>query len=140
MQEGMINILDLIPQRSPIVMVDNFCGIDNLGKSYTELTLREDNIFIEDGKLSECGLIEHIAQSAAARVGYLAQTNNEPVPIGFIGSVNNFQLYVNPLLGEKINTSVEIIQDVMNISLIESVCMVSDKIVATCRMKIFLDK
>lgn len=140
MQEGMIDILYLIPQRAPIIMVDNFLGTDDVGKSYTELTLREDNIFIENGKFSECGLIEHIAQSAAARVGYFAKINNEPVPIGFIGSVNNFQLYANPLLGETINTSVEIIQDLMNISLIESVCMVGDKIVATCRMKIFLDK
>ena len=74
-------ILNLIPQRPPIVMVDSFCGIED-NCSYSGLTVTDDNIFCQEGKLQEAGIIEHIAQSAAARIGYIYLQKNEPVPLG----------------------------------------------------------
>ncbi len=131
-------ILDLIPQRAPIVMVDEFLGIDdNISK--TRLAVKDDNIFVDDGMLSECGLIEHIAQSAAARVGYVFKTNNQEIPIGYIGSVNNFELKEFPKVGEVISTEIEIIQEVFNITLIQAKCYINDVEIASCKMKIFLD-
>ena len=53
-------ILNLIPQRPPIVMVDSFCGIEE-NCSYSGLTVTDDNIFCQEGKLQEAGLVEHIA-------------------------------------------------------------------------------
>lgn len=131
-------ILDLIPQRAPIVMVDEFLGIDN-NISKTRLSVKDDNIFVDDGILSECGLIEHIAQSAAARVGYVFKTNNQEIPIGYIGSVNNFELKEFPKVGEVISTEIEIIQEVFNITLIQAKCYINDVEIASCKMKIFLD-
>jgi predicted hotdog family 3-hydroxylacyl-ACP dehydratase len=113
----MDNILDLIPQRTPIVMVDEFLGMDN-NVSRTRFTIYNDNIFVENNEFSECGLIEHIAQSAAARVGYIFKSKDLPIPIGYIGSVNNFVISQNPKVGEVINTTIEIIQEVFNITLI----------------------
>ena len=131
-------ILDLIPQRAPIVMVDEFLGIDdNISK--TRLAVKDDNIFVDDGMLSECGLIEHIAQSAAARVGYVFKTNNQEIPIGYIGSVNNFELKEFPKVGEVISTEIEIIQEVFNITLFQAKCYINDVEIASCKMKIFLD-
>ena len=57
-------ILDLSPQRPPIVMVDSFFGIEE-NHSYSGLTVTADNIFCETGKLQEAGIIEHIAQSVS---------------------------------------------------------------------------
>lgn len=134
----MNNILDLIPQRAPIVMVDEFLGIDN-NVSRTRFTVYNDNIFVSNGEFSECGLIEHIAQSAAARVGYIFKSKNLPIPIGYIGSINNFVIYQNPKVGEAINTTIEIIQEVFNITLIQAYCHIDGKEIASCRMKIFLE-
>lgn len=134
----MDNILDLIPQRTPIVMVDEFLGIDN-NVSRTRFTVYNDNIFMNNGEFTECGLIEHIAQSAAARVGYIFKSKNLPIPIGYIGSVNNFVIYQNPKVGEAINTTIEIIQEVFNITLIQAYCHIDGKEIASCRMKIFLE-
>lgn len=134
----MDNILVLIPQRAPIVMVDEFLGIDN-NVSRTRFTVYNDNIFVNNGEFSECGLIEHIAQSAAARVGYIFKSKNLPIPIGYIGSVNNFVIYQNPKVGETINTTIEIIQEVFNITLIQAYCHIDGKEIASCRMKIFLE-
>lgn len=135
----MDNILDLIPQRAPIVMVDKFLGIeDNLSK--TCLTVSKDNIFVDNDKLSECGLIEHIAQSAATRVGYIFKTNNQPIPIGYIGSINNFELKDIPKVGDIISTTIEVIQEVFNITLIQAHCSVNNVEIASCKMKIFLEQ
>ncbi len=133
------NILELIPQRRPIVMVDKFLGIED-NVSRTEFTISEDNIFVDNGEFSECGLIEHIAQSAAARVGYIFKTKDMPIPIGYIGSVNDFKLIENPRVGDTISTTVEILQEVFNITLIKAHCVVNGKEAATCKMKIFLDQ
>ena len=48
-------ILNLIPQRPPIVMVDSFFGIEK-NHSYSGLTVTADNIFYETGKLQEAGI------------------------------------------------------------------------------------
>ncbi len=134
----MDKILDLIPQRPPIVMVDKFLGLED-NFSRTCLTVRKDNIFVDNGVFSECGVIEHIAQSAAARVGYIFKSKNEAIPLGYIGSVNDFILIENPKLGDKIDTTIEILHEVFNITLIQAHCKVGNKDVASCKMKIFLD-
>ena len=134
----MDNIISLIPQRAPIVMVDKFIGVDgNLSK--TALTVAEGNIFVDGGEMSECGLIEHIAQSAAARVGYLFTEAGKPIPIGYIGSVNNFEIKQFPKVGETISTIIEVIQEVMGITLIMAHCYINEVEIASCKMKIFLE-
>ena len=135
----MDNILDLIPQRAPIVMVDEFLGIDE-NVSRTRFTVYEQNLFVENNKLSECGLIEHIAQSAAARVGYIFKSKQQPIPIGYIGSVNNFELKALPQVGDTVSTTIEVVQEVFNITLIQAYCRVGDKEIASCKMKIFLEQ
>ena len=135
----MDNILELIPQRAPIVMVDEFVGIDE-NISRTRFTVYEENIFVDNNKLSECGLIEHIAQSAAARVGYIFKSNHQPIPIGSIGSVNNFELNELPQVGDTVSTTIEILQEVFNITLIKAVCHIGDREIASCKMKIFLEQ
>ena len=134
----MDSILDLIPQRRPIVMVDEFLGIED-SVSRTRFTISQENIFVDEGVFSECGLIEHIAQSAAARVGYIFRSKNCPIPIGYIGSINNFAISKHPVVGDTIETSIEIIQEVFNITLIQAHCFVGGVEIATCKMKIFLD-
>ena len=134
----MNNILDLIPQRAPIVMVDEFLGIEDK-VSRTRFTVKKDNIFVDDELLSECGLIEHVAQSAAARVGYIFKSNNKPIPIGYIGAVNDFSIIKNPMIGDVITTTIETVQEVFAITLIQAQCHVGDTMIATCKMKIFLE-
>lgn len=134
----MDSILELIPQRAPIVMVNEFVGIEG-NVSRTRFAVYNENIFVDNGCLSECGLIEHIAQSAAARVGYIFKSNNQPIPLGYIGSVNDFKLVENPRVGETIETTIEVIQEVFGITLIEAHCSIEGREVASCKMKIFLD-
>ena len=131
-------ITDLIPQRPPIVMVDELVGVEE-DVTTTRLTVREENIFVDGGIFSECGLIEHMAQSAAARVGYLFRSAGKEIPVGYIGSVNNFALVRLPETGETVETRITVVQEVFNITLVEAVSAVGDEEIASCQMKIFLD-
>lgn len=132
-------ILQLIPQRPPIVMVDKLYSVDG-ETSYSGLTVKADNIFCQNNHLAEPGLIEHIAQSAAARVGYIYTQKGEAVPLGFIGSVDKFKLHKLPEVGSELYTEVKVMQEIGDITLIAASTSVDGKPVAECRMKIFLKK
>ena len=132
-------LLSLIPQRDPVVMVDAFYGAGEV-LSHSGLTVKPDNIFCENGVLREPGLIEHVAQSAAARVGYLCMKQNIPVPVGFIGGVKNFQIHRLPVAGETLYTTIKIEQNMMDITLISAKIMIGDDVIAECEMRIFLRK
>lgn len=129
----------LIPQRPPIVMVDKFYGIED-NQSFSGLTITADNIFCQDGEFQEPGIIEHIAQSAAARIGYLYQQLNEPVPLGFIGSVDKLKIHHLPKVGNKLHTTITIVQELFDITLISAETTADNTLIAECKMKIFLKK
>lgn len=132
-------IMKLIPQRPPIVMVDSFYGIED-NCSYSGLTVAADNIFCRKGKLQESGIIEHIAQSAAARIGYIYLQKNEQVPLGFIGSVDKLTIHDLPETGQELFTEITIIQEVFDITLVSARVSAPQGVIAECRMKIFLAK
>lgn len=129
----------LIPQRDPIVLVDRFYGMDKDG-SYTALKIEPSTLFCRDGRFDECGLTEHIAQSAAVRVGYLYRRKGEKIPTGFIGSVDKMKYYALPCVGDDLHTCVRVIQEVFDITLISAEVWVGEKRIADGRLKIFLKK
>lgn len=133
-------LLEYIPQRTPIVMVDAFYGIDDQGQSRSGLTVREGNIFVADGVLDECGIVEHIAQSAALRAGYASRSRGERVRLGYIGAVNDLKVHLLPPAGSRLVTETVIEQEVMNITLIRARTECDGKTVAECRMKIYMEE
>lgn len=132
-------ILALIPQRPPIVMVDSFFGVED-ACSWSGLTVAADNIFCEAGKLQEAGIIEHIAQSAAARIGFIYTRQGEKVPLGFIGSVDKLRIYRLPETGSRLLTEITVVQEVFDITLISAQVKAGEEVIAECRMKIFIKK
>lgn len=132
-------ILKYIPQREPMVMIDRFYGIEG-GCSYSSLYVKADNIFCENDFLTESGIIEHIAQSAAVRSGYEHISRNEPVPVGFIGSVGKLHIYTLPPVGSELQTTLRIEAEMMNIILISAQVEINGEPVAACQMKIALQK
>ena len=131
------NILEYIPQRPPMVMVDSL--IDASVKSATSCFLiKEDNIFLKDDFLSSPGLIENIAQTAAASAGYQFKENQLPVKIGFIGSIKKLAIHSWPKIGDELRTTIEEINEVMNVKIITGKISCNEKEIASCEMKIFL--
>jgi 3-hydroxyacyl-[acyl-carrier-protein] dehydratase len=123
------NILRLIPQRPPIVMVDALLE-HSPEVSLSQLHISEDNIFVADGLFQMPGMVENIAQTAALRMGYDHMINmdpsaTEPVkpPVGFIGEVKNLKIHV--------------LHTIFTASVIRGTVMLDGNIAAECEMKIF---
>ena len=133
------NIIRYIPQREPIVMVDELLESKN-NKTITGFKIKTDGIFVQSGKLQEPGLIENIAQTAAAGVGYQFALNEELVPPGFIAAIKNLHIHYLPSVGEELITTVEILEEVFDMSLIKGEISVNDRIIVDCEMKIVLKK
>ena len=132
-----IPITSLIPQRPPFVMVDKVVSCDNT-KAVTEFVVREDNIFLDDMKLSAAGIIENMAQSCAARMGCISRLGSEPVKICFIGDIRDCEILRQPDCHETLTTHIEVIEEVFNLTLASVVTKVADETIASARMKIAL--
>lgn len=133
----MPEIKELIPQRDPILEVDSLLSATET-EATTSLTVREDNYFAESGVLHEPGLIEHMAQSAAAFAGYATFLRNEPPHLGFIGEVKKCHISTLPAVGEQLTTTVTLVSEIAGITLVKISTTSADTPVADCQMKIFL--
>lgn len=133
--------MDILPQRPPFIMVDQLTYYD-LRKATTLFTVREDNFFCSGGRMEEAGLVENIAQTCAARTGYEAKTNTHGgdgnIKIGMIGMIKKMDIFRCPRVGEQLETSIEVVQDIFSTSLVTSKVEIGGEIIATCEMKIFL--
>lgn len=130
-------ILELIPQRPPFVMVDSLLYCD-LGVTRTQLEIREDNIFNDRGRLSTAGICENIAQTCAARLGYLSLASGQAVKLGYIGAISNMQVTRTPQTGDTIVTEINVLQEVFNITLVHAVVKFGDEVIAETDLKIAL--
>lgn len=132
-----IPLKELIPQRPPFVMIDKMMSF-NMTVTETQLEVRADNVFCKKGRLTAEGLMENIAQTCAARMGYINLINNEAVKIGVIGSVNNYEVFRTPKVGEVILTSIEVIEEMFQITMVKAVVKCGEETLAQSNMKIAL--
>lgn len=132
------NPLELIPQRPPMVLVDRFEGIDAEGVSTTGYTVEPAGLFVAGGRMSECGIIEHMAQSAAARIGWCCRAEGRPVPVGFIGAVSRLELHDLPRTGAHLRTRLRIVQEIGPLSLAEVRTEADGRPLAEGNLKIYL--
>jgi predicted hotdog family 3-hydroxylacyl-ACP dehydratase len=133
------NILTLIPQRAPFVMVDKLLRCDGEGAK-TNFRVTEDNVLTENGYFSEAGLMENIAQTAAAKAGYEAITHSKPVEVGYIGAVKNLEIFGLPKTGDELITDIKIENHIFDVTVITGTVRCNGTVMATCEMKIFISK
>lgn len=139
-QEPILNgedILKIIPQRAPVVMVDTLYDVSD-DSADTALTIAPDNIFCRDGVLTESGIIEHTAQSAALFSGYGYYLKGENPHLGFIGEIKHFDIFCLPRCGETLNTHLTVLASAMGITLVTVVVISESGEVAKGQMKIFI--
>ena len=131
------NILRYIPQRPPMVMVDELLEASDV-HAITTLEIKDENIFLEGEKLSEAGLVENMAQTAAAQLGYQCALRNIPVPIGYIAALKDLRISQLPRKGAIITTSIRITNQISDITIVEGVVEQEAGVCCRCEMKIFV--
>ena len=130
-----IAIDGILPQREPFLFVDRFEHFDEL-QTRTSFTVPAEHLLVEDGRLTAPGILEHMAQSSAARIGYLCKyILHVPVRIGFIGAIRKFRVERLPAVGETLTTTVILREDVFGITLTDVVVRVNDEIIAEAALK-----
>ncbi len=124
-----------IPQRAPFVFVDTVMDADP-SHAVTRFLIKDDCPLAFDKELSLAGLMENAAQTCAVRAGWVQKQQGESVKKGFIGAVKAQTVKRFPQVGETLVTEANLIQEVMNISLIECVTKVNNEVVATTTLKL----
>lgn len=131
-------IFELIPQREPMVMVDEHISTEN-NKTVTRFYIEPTTMFLENGFLSEAGIIENIAQSAAVHSGIIfKQSGSDKAPIGFIATIQELQINFYPKTGDQLQTEISFLGEVLGVSIIEGISYCNQSICASCKMKIFI--
>ena len=131
-----IDIKELLPQKKPFITIDRMVHFDKVF-TRTMLKVTTDNIFVENNEFTEAGIMENIAQTCAARMGYINRyLHSEKVKIGFIGSIKNLVIEELPQVGDELKTTIEVVNEVFAITLVNAKVEVADKLIASCEMKI----
>src|ERR1700744_4283669 len=131
------DILPLIPQKPPFVMVDKLLHADEL-ITRSSFIIKIDNVLVKNGSFQEAGLMENIAQTAALRAGYIAQTENKPVEAGYIGAIKDFEVFDLPKVGDELITEIKIENQVFNVTILSGKVYSNGNLLASCEMKVFI--
>ena len=133
-----IDVRELLPQQPPFVMVDSLLHFDEQITS-TAFEVRDDNIFVDNGVLNACALAENIAQTCAARLGFVNKyILKRAIQIGFIGSIRNMEVLRCPAVGELLTTTIVVREQIMGLTLVDATIKAGDETMATAEMKIAL--
>lgn len=131
------DIIDYIPQRAPFVMVDSIQSHDET-VTRTCFRILPGNLLVESEVLKEPGMVENIAQSAAAHAGFLAKQEGLPVRLGYIGAIKNLRIHGFPKINEEIITEIRIENQIFDVSVVSGKISCNNKLLAECEMKIFI--
>ena len=130
-----IDIRGILPQRPPFDFVGRLVRYDDR-ETVTAFTVPAEHLLVEDGFLTASGILEHMAQSSAARIGYLCKyILHVPVRIGYIGAIRKFRVHRLPVVGETLTTTVILVEDVFGISLADVTVRVGEEVIAEAALK-----
>jgi predicted hotdog family 3-hydroxylacyl-ACP dehydratase len=132
------NIKILIPQKPPFIMVGQLLFSDD-DITRTAFTVTADNVLVINGEFTEAGLMENMAQTAAAGSGNMARIENRPIAEGYIGAVKNLEVFDLPKIGDELLTEIKVETRLLNIAIVTGKVWCNEKLIAQCEMKIFIN-
>lgn len=131
-----IDIHELLPQQEPFVMISSLVRFD-MQTTVTETIVSADNMFVEDGVFTAPGIVENIAQTCAARIGYVNKyILKKGIQLGFIGAIRDLKVKQLPKVGDTITTSISVIDSVFGMTLVDAVVLNNGTEVVSAQMKI----
>jgi 3-hydroxymyristoyl/3-hydroxydecanoyl-(acyl carrier protein) dehydratase len=128
---------NLIPQKAPFVMVDKLIHFEE-NQVIAGLTITENNIFTQNNRFTAPGLIEHMAQTVALYTGYQYYLRKESAPVGYIGAIKKAEIIELPEVNKELTTTVNILHDIMDVTLVTAETTCDGKIIASSEMKTVL--
>ena len=131
-----IDIHTILPQQEPFVMIGALTHFE-MSHIVTELVIPEDNIFVQDGRFCVAGLIENVAQTCAARTGYINKyILHRGVDIGYIAAIREMDVMELPRVDERITTEMWVREEVFGMILADAVVRCGDRILMKIEFKV----
>lgn len=114
----LLPIESYLPQKHPFIFIERMSEVDQ-SRCRGELTIKEDNVLVNDGHFIESGILENIAQTCAAHIGYVEIhiRKNPHIRIGMVAQIKEMEVYRYPKVGESISTIVETLDDYGEVSI-----------------------
>jgi predicted hotdog family 3-hydroxylacyl-ACP dehydratase len=131
------NAVEFIPQKYPFVLVDKLLYADE-NTSRCSFPIPDEHLFVKNGFYSTSGMVESMAQTAAAGTGYLFKKANKAVPIGYIGAVQKLEVFGWPPAHSEITMEIKLLTNILQVSLVSASVKWSAGVLASCEMKIFI--
>lgn len=125
---------NLIPQKAPFVMVDKLLYYSET-KIISGFTVPSKNIFVLDNRFLAPGLIENMAQTIALHTGYKFYLAKRPAPVGYIGAIKKASVFQLPEITAELETTVEILHDIMGITMVTAKVECNGVVLAQSEMK-----
>lgn len=131
-----VDVHGILPQQEPFVMIDKLVHFE-MNTSTTETMVKETNIFVDNGCFSASGMMENIAQTCAARIGFYNKyiLHNE-VQIGFIGAISKYMIHKLPKVGQMISTKVDILEEIFGMTLAQASITCEGEVIVTAEVKL----
>lgn len=141
-----IDVSNFLPHREPMLMVTSVIEIDDDSVA-TQFYISEDCIFLKNGKLSETGLIENLAQAASGVVGQsffekddINGTGNKLV--GYISAIKKVEILQLPSVGQTIVTKAKLISrfDTAEVTIcsLEAQTFLAEKLIVSSTMNFLI--
>lgn len=133
-------ICKLIPQQPPFVLVDELIEYTP-NRIVSSFNIPQEHVLVDsNGALTEAGIIEHFAQTIALHQGYDYFTRNLSPPVGYIGSIKNFEIHLLPHAGQKLSTTVHILQHLFGVTAVRGEVRCENRLIATGEMRTVIAK
>ena len=128
-------ICKLIPQQPPFVLVDTLIeyGADRIVSAFN---IPQQHVLVDtNGALTEAGVIEHFAQTIALHQGYDYFTRNLSPPVGYIGSIKDFEVHRRPRAGQQLSTTIHILQRMFGVTAVRGEVRCHGDLIAAGEMR-----
>lgn len=137
MQLPVNDIAPLIPQKPPFVLISRLLYADGQ-TTRSSFTIPEDHLMVRNGRLTEGGLLENIAQTVAAGAGFMAISSGQNVQEGYIASAKNFEVFELSNAGDTLITEVTILESMAGMTIVSGEIKRDDNVLARCELRVML--
>lgn len=102
-------------------------------------TIPADNLLVVNGYFSESGMIENMAQTAGAGVGYRTLKEGRALQTGYIAALRNVKINARPRVNDPITTEIRFQQSLLGFHLVKGTIKLNGDEIASCEFKIFVN-
>ena len=116
-------------------MIDAMLHYDDT-RTTTSFEIRDNNLFLSADRLTSCGVIENIAQTCAARIGYINKyILKKEISAGVIAAIKKFEIHEWPRIGDVITTDLEVQAEAFGMMLTMATVRLDGREIATAEVK-----